>query len=149
MPTTDMNTNANQRPTLTEEQEPSCIGYLTLSLRGHRCGSQRVLSHPVVHGTLKGGDWVVTMDNPFALGQMARLGGVDSVELVSTPYVAWSTRVEQLRNPELRCMLEPWDAKFLAALRDGFNSWSTRKRLKRFTNSRRGLSARADAPLRP
>lgn len=129
MPTTDMNTNANKRPTLIEEQEPSCIGYLTLTLRGHRCGSQRVLSHPVVHGTLKGGDRVVTMDNPFALGQMARLGGFDSIELVSTPYVGWSVPVETLRNAEMRCMLESWDAKFLTALRDGFNSCSTRKRL--------------------
>lgn len=72
------------------------------------------------------------MDNPFALGQMAWLGGFDCIQLVSTPYVEWSACVECLRNNELRAMLEPWEVKFLAAPRDGFNSTVTRRKLGRF-----------------
>lgn len=120
--------------------EPSCVAHLSLTLQDHQCGVQRNLRHPVVHGTLEGNGWLVTMDNPFALGQMARLGGFDCVELVSTPYVEWSACVECLRNKELRAMLEPWDAKFLAALRDGFNSTSTRRKLGRFAVPARGVA---------
>ncbi len=103
------------------------VAYLTLALRDYRCGSQRALRYPIVHGTLVGSDWQVTMDNPFALGQMARLVGFDGIELTSTPYLEWGTRVERLRNAEMRATLEPWDAKFLAAVRDGFNATATRR----------------------
>jgi hypothetical protein len=106
------------------------VAYLTLALREYRSGSQRALRYPIVHGTLVGSDWQVTMDNPFALGQMARLVGFDGIELTSTPYLAWGTRVERLRNAEIRATLEPWDAKFLAAVRDGFNATATRRMLR-------------------
>lgn len=106
------------------------VAYLTLALRDYRCGSQRALRHPIVHGTLVGADWQVTMDNPFALGQMARLVGFDGIELASTPYLEWAARVERLRNAEIRATLEPWDAKFLAAVRDGFNAIATRRMLR-------------------
>lgn len=106
------------------------VAYLTLALRDHRCASQRALRHPIVHGTLVGAYWQVTMDNPFALGQMARLVGFDSIELASTPYLEWAARVERLRNAEIRATLEPWDAKFVAAVRDGFNATATRRMLQ-------------------
>lgn len=106
------------------------VVYLTLALRDYRCASQRALRHPIVHGTLVGAYWQVTMDNPFALGQMSRLVGFDGIELASTPYLEWAARVERLRNAEIRATLEPWDAKFVAAVRDGFNATATRRMLR-------------------
>jgi hypothetical protein len=129
--------------------EPSCVAHLSLTLQEYRFGFQRVLRHPVVHGTLAGNGWLVTMDNPFALGQMARLGGFDCIELLSTPYVEWSACVECLRNEELRAMLELWDAKLLAALRDGFNSTSTRRKLGRFAVPAPGSPFHSGVSWRP
>ena len=115
---------------------------LTVRSRTLRAKTNTLLKKPVVHGTLKLGDWEVTSDNPHTLGTLARMAQADSINYVPH-YVAWAVLLEEVLDEELRAMLEPEDAAFVARVRDGFLSHpKPSSRAKKHAKSTRPLTAR-------
>lgn len=107
----------------TLELEPGQVAVLRLRLRMFRALRARPLKKPIVQGTLKMGEWEVTLDNPYALGCLARIAYAKSIRLVS-PCTGGGVKVEAALNEELQTMLLPMEAAFVASVRDGFLNWS-------------------------
>lgn len=110
--------------------EPERPASLTLTSRSHHARTGKPLKTPVVSGTLKLSGCEVTLENAHALGTLAYMACADSIKYVPS-YVSWDVLVEEVSDEELRAMLEPEDAMFIAQVRDGFlqrlNSGSPKK----------------------